>query len=123
MRKFISGLIGAFAALTILGSACVYAVEGAVGEVLEGAENAAEGALEGAENIGEGILGINEETPKDGEIVPTEDDLTPVEEKETKTDVLGAEDNNPDTGIVETAAFGAIALSALTLAATAKKKR
>jgi len=181
MKKYLIGVIGAFAALTIFGTVSFAsvemggeaekdAVEGVLGEdesMLggegEGMPGAGEDAVmpgegEGMPGAGEGeVLGANEgqsepseppAPPESPESPETPDTSDTVSESESSSDpasdtvaspsggVLGenltgttsgttttAAENNPATGALETAAFGAFALGSLAIAATSRKKR
>jgi len=166
MKKYITGAIGAFAALTIFGSVSFATTEGAgagvggaVGGAIEGAGDVLQGAAEGAKDAAEGVLGTGEgegedenpalggqnPTPENPEVnpeapdepdepdepeEPEEPDASEEESSSPTSEVLGEGEgegatggNNPTTGALETAAFGAFALGSLAIAATARKKR
>jgi len=130
MRKFISGVIGAFAALTIFGAAAVSAnvlndAGNAAGDAIGGAGNAVNDIAEGAENVVGDIVGNdnhenNNHVNKDGEnAVLGETNQNEQVGENVKTN----EETNPGTGSVEAVTFGALALGSLAVAATARKRR
>ena len=139
MNKFISGLIGAFAALTIFGMT-VSAAGGAVGDLFEGIGDAGEDVVNGVQTAVSDIIGgtnvttdniLNEannetsgETSVEGTTEVTNETTSPVTAAVAVTTTAArATDNNPRTGSFEIVTFGALALGSLAIAATTTRKR
>jgi hypothetical protein len=141
MKKFISALIGAFAALTIFGTAAS-AVGGAIGEAFDNAGNAAGDVMNGAGNAvndltengegtgtGVGHGNVNEATNEaTGEVTTAhEGEGTTAAHGTTVTNAAttraAVNEHNPKTGSFEIVTFGALALSSLAVAASTTRKR
>jgi hypothetical protein len=97
MKKFISVITAAFAALTIFGAAVsanvIDGVGNAANEVIEGAGDAVNGVVEGAEDLVDGVTGENgHENGNTGKVVDKDGNYV------TENEVHGETETGDETG-------------------------